>query len=67
MPILGLLVILYTSTLSLIQPSILNLLSSFYSCYIIILYLNSFIVSFGLRLVDKFLKLSYFLILVLIL
>jgi len=64
-PILGLLVILYTSALSLIQPSILNLLSSFYSYYIIILRLNSSMVSFSLRLIDRSLKSSYFLILVL--
>jgi len=65
MPTLGLLVILYTSTLSLIRPNILDLLSSFCSYYIIILYLNSSIVSFSLYLIDKSLKFSYFLILVL--
>jgi len=64
-PTLGLLVILYTSTLSLIRPNILNLLSSFCSCYAIILYLNSSMVFFGLRLIDRSLKSSYFLILVL--
>jgi len=51
MPTLGLLVILYIGALSLIRPSVLDLLSSFYSYYIIILYLNSSIVSFGLRLI----------------
>jgi len=66
MPTLGLLVILYTSVLSLIRPNILDLLSSFCSYYAIILYLNSSIVSFGLRLTNRSLKLSYFLILVLI-
>ena len=65
MPALGLLVILYTSALSLIRPNILNLLSSFYSYYAIILYLNSSMVSFSLRLIDRSLKFSYFLILVL--
>jgi len=65
MPSLGLLVILYTSALSLIRPNILNLLSSFCSYYAIILYLNSSIVSFGLRLTLKSLKSLYFLILVL--
>jgi len=64
-PTLGLLVILYTSTLSLIRPNILDLLSSFCSYYTIILYLNSSIVSFGLRLIDRSLKSSRFLILVL--
>jgi len=43
-PILGLLVTLYIGALSLIQPSIANLLSSFCSCYAIILYLNLSIV-----------------------
>jgi len=66
-PILGLLVILCTSALSFIRPNILDLLSSFYSCYAIILYLNSSIVSFGLRLTKRSLKSSYFLILVLVL
>jgi len=65
MPALGLLVILYTSGLSFIRPNILDLLSSFYSYYAIILYLNSSIVFFGLRLISKSLKSSYFLILVL--
>jgi len=65
MPILSLLVVLYTSALSLIRPNILDLLSSFYSYYTIILALNSSIVSFSLRLTLKSLKLSYFLILVL--
>jgi len=64
-PALGLLVIFYTNALSFIRPNILDLLSSFYSCYMIILYLNSFMVSFGLRLVPKSLKFSCFLILVL--
>jgi len=64
-PTLGLLVILYIGTLSLTRPNILDLLSSFCSCYIIILYLNSSMVSFGLRLIDRSLKSSYFLILVL--
>jgi len=64
-PILGLLVILYTSALSLIRPNMLDLLSSFYSCYKVILALNSSIVSFLLRLISRSLKLSYFLILVL--
>jgi len=62
MPILGLLVIFYTGTLSLIRPSILDLLSSFYSYYKVILTLNSSIVSFLLRLASEFLKSSYFLI-----
>jgi len=65
MPALGLLVILYTNTLSFIRPNMLDLLSSFYSCYTIILYLNSSMVSFGLRLTNGSLKSSYFLILVL--
>jgi len=65
MPALGLLIILYTSALFLIRPNILNLLSSFCSCYTIILYLNSFMVSFGLHLIDRSLKFFYFLILVL--
>jgi len=65
MPALGLLVILYTSTLFFIYPNILDLLSSFYSYYIIILRLNSSMVSFSLRLIDRSLKSSYFLILVL--
>jgi len=64
-PILGLLVTLYIGALSLIRPSIANLLSSFCSCYIIILYLNLSIVSYFLRLIARFLKLLYFLILVL--
>jgi len=67
MPALGLLVIFRTSALSLIRPNTLDLLSSFYSYYIIIFYLNSSIVSFSLRLIDRFLKSPYFLILVLIL
>jgi len=62
MPSLGLLVILYTSALSLIRPNILDLLFSFYSYYTIILYLNSSMVSFGLRLINRSLKFSYFLI-----
>jgi len=64
-PTLGLLVILYTSALSFVRPNMLNLLSSFYSCYAMILYLNSSIVSFSLRLTLRSLKSSYFLILVL--
>jgi len=64
-PALGLLVILYTSALSFIYPNILDLLSSFYSYYKVILALNSSIVSFFLRLISRSLKLSYFLILVL--
>ena len=64
-PVLGLLVILCTSALSLIRPNMLDLLSSFYSYYVIILYLNSFIVFFSLRLALKSLKSLYFLILVL--
>ena len=51
-PILGLLVIFYTSALSLIRPNILDLLSSFCSCYAAILALNSAMVSFLLRLID---------------
>ena len=62
-PTLGLLVILYIGTLSLIRPSILDLLSSFYSCYKVILTLNSSIVSFLSRLTSRSLKLFYFLIL----
>jgi len=65
MPTLGLLVILYIGALSLIQPNILDFSSSFYSRYAIILYLNSFIVSYSLYLIDGSLKSSYFLILVL--
>jgi len=65
MPTLGLLVILYTSALSLIHPNMLDLLSSFCSYYTIILYLNSSMVSFSLRLTLRSLKSSYFLILVL--
>jgi len=64
MPTLGLLVILYTSALFLIRPNILNLLSSFCSCYAAILALNSAMVSFLLRFISGFLKSSYFLILV---
>jgi len=64
-PILGLLVTLYIGALSLIRPSIANLLSSFYSCYIIILCLNLSIVSYFLYLIAGFLKSSCFLILVL--
>jgi len=64
-PILGLLVILYTGALSFICPNILDLLSSFYSRYAIILALNLSMVSFSLRLALRSLKLSYFLILVL--
>jgi len=62
MPILGLLIVLYIGTLSLTRPPILNLLSSFYSCYKVILTLNSSIVSFLSRLISGSLKLSYFLI-----
>jgi len=65
-PILGLLVILYTSALSLIRPNVLNLLSSFYSYYKVILALNSSIVSFLSRLISRSLKSSYFLILILV-
>jgi len=64
-PALGLLVTLYIGTLSLIRPTI-DLLSSFYSCYAMIFTLNLSIVSYFLRLTAKSLKLSYFLILVLI-
>jgi len=64
-PTLSLLVILYTSTLFLIRPNILDLLSSFCSCYKVIFTLNSSMVSFSLRLINKSLKSSYFLILVL--
>jgi len=52
-------------TLSLIRPNILDLLSSFYSYYKVILTLNSSIVSFLLHLASGSLKLLYFLILVL--
>jgi len=61
-PTLGLLVILYIGALSLIQPNMLDLLSSFYSCYAVILALNSAIVSFFSRLVSRSLKFLYFLI-----
>jgi len=64
-PALGLLVTFYTGALSLICPNMLDLLSSFCSCYKVILALNSFIVSFLLRLISRSLKLLYFLILVL--
>jgi len=67
MPALGLLVILYIGALSLIYPNMLNLLSSFCSYYIVILTLNSAIVSFLSRLVSKSLKSSYFLILLIVL
>jgi len=67
MPILGLLVILYIGALSLIRPSILNLLSSFCSCYKVILALNSSMVSFLLRLISRSLKFSCFLILLIVL
>ena len=63
-PIFSLLVILYIGALSFIRLSILNLLSSFCSCHIIILTLNSSMVSFSSRLASKSLN-SYFLILVL--
>jgi len=43
----------------------LDFLSSFYSYYTIIHYLNSSIIFFSLRLIDRSLKFSYFLILVL--
>jgi len=66
MPTLGLLVILYIGTLSLIRPNILDLLSSFCSCYKVIFTLNSSMVSFLSRLISKFLKSLYFLILVLV-
>jgi len=65
-PTLGLLVILYTNTLSLIRPNILDFLSSFCSYYTIILYLNSSIVSLSLYLTLRSLKSSYFLISILI-
>jgi len=65
MPTLGLLVTFYTSTLSLIRPNMLDLLSSFYSYYKVILTLNSSIVSFLSRLISRSLKSSYFLIIVL--
>jgi len=64
-PVLGLLVILYTSTLSFIRPNMLDLLSSFCSYYKVILALNSSMVSFPLRLISRSLKSSYFLIIVL--
>jgi len=64
-PTLGLLVTFYTGALSLIRPNMLNLLSSFYSCYKVILALNSFIVFFLSRLISKSLKLLCFLISVL--
>jgi len=64
-PVLGLLVIFRIGALSLIRPNMLDLLSSFYSCYIAILALNSTIVSFLSRLISGFLKSSCFLILVL--
>jgi len=54
-PILGLLVTLYMGALSLIYPSIANLLSSFCSYYIIILILTLSIVSYFLRLIAGFL------------
>jgi len=65
MPALGLLVIFYIGALSLIHSNILDLLSSFYSYYKVILALNSSIVSFFLRLISRSLKSSYFLILIL--
>jgi len=65
MPALSLLVILYTSALSLIRLNILDLLSSFCSYYKVILTLNSFMVSFISRLISRSLKSPYFLILVL--
>jgi len=61
-PTLSLLVILCTNTLSLIRPSILDLLSSFYFYHIVILTLNSAIVSFFSYLTSGSLKSSYFLI-----
>ena len=64
-PTLGLLVTFYIGALSLIRPNILDLLSSFYSCYTAILALNSAIVSFFLYLISRSLKSLYFLILVL--
>jgi len=67
MPILGLLVIIYIGALSLIRPNILDLLSSFCSCYEVILTLNSSIVSFFSRLISRSLKSSYFLILLVVL
>jgi len=65
MPTLGLLVTFYIGALSLIRLNILDFLSSFCSCYKVILTLNSSIVSFLLRFISRSLKLSYFLILVL--
>jgi len=66
MPILGLLITFRIGALSLIRPNILDLLSSFCSYYVVILTLNSTIVSFFSRLISRSLKFSYFLILVLI-
>jgi len=65
MPTLGLFVTFCTGALSLIRPNILDLLSSFYSCYKVILALNSSIVSFLLRFISGSLKSLHFLILVL--
>jgi len=65
MPALGLLVTFYIGALSLIRPNMLDLLSSFYSYYEVILALNSFMVSFLSRLISGFLRSSYFLILIL--
>jgi len=67
MPILNLLVIFCIGALSLIRPNILDLLSSFYSYYKVILTLNSSIVSFLLHLISRSLKSSYFLILLIVL
>jgi len=64
-PTLGLLVTFYIGALSLIYPNMLDLLSSFCSCYEVILALNSSIVSFLSRLISGSLKSLYFLILVL--
>jgi len=50
-PALGLLVTFYTGALSLIRSNILDFLSSFYSCYKVILALNSFIVSVCINLI----------------
>jgi len=64
-PTLGLFITFYIGTLSLIYPSIANLLSSFCSCYIIIYYLNSFMLSFSFYLLKGSLKSSCFLITIL--
>ena len=66
MPVLGLLVTFRIGALSLIRPNVLDLLSSFCSCYTAILTLNSAMVSLFSYLASGSLKSSYFLILVLI-